>query len=156
MFEQFLKSQSHVFHVEVWPDRISTRELTSGEGVEDAPVIALEMRDKKPIVKEIGEAAKAMGVMENVKVLTPYFDDGWLISDIDAAAAIINHQLHLLEKKLPRKMFAPLIIFQPMEEAEKGVAAVDIDLKAAFASRCRAKNVIIMEPDEYLDLPERN
>ena len=64
MFEQFLKNQSHAFHVEVWPDRIQTRELTSGEAVEDAPVIALEMRDKKPIVKEIGEAAKPMPGMD--------------------------------------------------------------------------------------------
>ena len=153
MFEKFLKTQSHVFHVEVRPDRINTRELTSGETVADAPVIALEMRNNKPIVKEIGEAAKSMDVMENVIVLTPFYDDGWLISDIDAAASIINHQLHRLEKKLPRKAFAPLIIFQPMEETEKGVSPDEIDLIRALGKRCRAKNVIVMEPDEYLDLP---
>ena len=152
MFREFLKRQSHVFHIQLWPDRIRITEVNAARFVEDEPFIALERNGKKTIVKEIGKSAKPMGVLENVRVSNPFFGDGYVLSDIDSAEAVIKHHLYLLTQALSGKMFSPLMIFQPMEVAERGFVADGGDVSAFLSKKCGARNVIIMEPDEYLDL----
>ena len=93
-----------------------------------------------------------MGVMENMRVFNPFFADGHVVSDVDGAVAVINHHLHLLTQELSGKMFSPLMIFQPMEDADKGVTDDDADISEMLSKKCGARNVIIMAPDEYLDL----
>ncbi len=152
MFQQFLKRQSHVFHIQVWPDRIKISELTSSRAVEDVPVIAFEANDGKKIVKGIGKAAQSLGILENVTMMNPFYSEGCVLSDIDGAVAVINHQLHLLTQELPGKIFSPLMIFQPMQFSEKGLGSDGDDVAGMLSQKCGARNVIIMEPDEYLDL----
>ena len=156
MFNEFLKRQSHVFLIQLWPDRIRITELTAARFVEDAPLIALEDDGKKPVIKEIGKAARAMAVMENVSVFNPFYGDGYVVSDIDGAVAVINHHIHLLNQELSGKMFSPLMIFQPMEAAEKGDSVDDVDISEMLSKKCGARNVIIMAPDEYLDLDSKD
>ncbi len=152
MFREFLKRQSHVFHIQLWPDRIKISEMNTSRFVEDAPLIALEVKDAKTIVKDIGQSAELLGVLDNVTVVNPFFGDGYVLSDIDGGVAVINHHLRLLIKELPGKIFSHLIIFQPMLAAEKGLSIECEDTSELLSKKCAARNVIIMEPDEYIDL----
>ena len=155
VFREFLKRQSHVFHIQLWPDRIRITELNSGRLVEDAPFIALERDGKKTLVKEIGSPAPPLGVLENVTVINPFFADGYVLHDIDSAEAVIKHHLYLLTQELSGKVFSPLMIFQPMESSEKGICIDGGDISDLLTRKCGARNAIIMEPDEYIDLGAR-
>lgn len=152
MFREFLKRQAHVFHIQLWPDRIKISEMNTARSIEGAPLVAFDGNDAKKTIRDIGSAAQAHAALENVNVMNPLYSEGYVISDIDGAAAVINHHLHLLIKELPGKIFSPLMIFQPMQAVERGLCVDDGDVASLLSKKCGARNVLIMEPDEYLDL----
>lgn len=152
MFREFFKRQSHVFHIQLWPDRIRISELNTSRFIEGAPFVAVEVIDAKKMIRDIGSAAQAHGALENVTIVNPLYGSGYVLSDIDGAVAVINHHLHLLTQELPGKIFSPLMIFQPMLAAQKGLSIDGGDISDLLSKKCGARNVIIMEPDEYLDL----
>ncbi len=152
MFENFLKRQSDVFYIQLWPDRIKVAELNSSEIFDDEPVLAYRNDNDHKIIVEIGAASKALTGAEATHIVNPFYQDDSVVGDVDSAVAIINHALHIITKKISGKFFSPLIIFHPMAEAKDGVGIGDAELKKLLSRRCGAKEVLIMKPDEYLDV----
>ena len=152
MFREFLKRQSNVFYIQLWPDLIKVTELNSSQVYEDAPLVAFDSGDEKHTILEIGESARSLSGKPNVAVIGPLYSDGYVFADIDCVVAIINHAIFSMSKRAPGKIFSPLIIIHPMRDAERGLCVGDADVAKLLSKRCGARTTLLMEPDEYLDL----
>ncbi len=152
MFQEFLKRQSHVFYLQFWPQRIKATELHSAQFYDDEPIVALEIKDEIKTIKEIGVAARAQDGLTGIVIVNPFYNNGYAFSDVDCAVALINHAIFAVSEGLQGKIFAPLIIFHPMESSKEGLCTDDVDIKKVLSDGCGARTVIIMHPDEYLDL----
>jgi len=152
MLKNFLKRQSDVFYVQVWPERIKVTELNSSEVFDDAPLLAYKNEGEEKTVVSIGAASQTLGGLETTQIVNPFYRDGCVIGDVDCSIAIINHALHTITEELSGKFFSPLLIFHSMSEVVDDVGHSDDELKALLSRRCGAREVVIMKSDEYLDL----
>ncbi len=152
MFQQFLKRQSYVFYVQVWPDRIKVTELNSLQFFDDLPLLSYENDGEEKIIRAVGAASQPLDGLQNIVTVSPFYKNDCVIADVDGAVAIINHALFTLTSELPRKMFSPLVIFHSMCEMENDLGVSDAEAKKLLAEKCGAREAIIMKSDEYIDL----
>lgn len=152
MFKEFLKRQSDVFYIQLWPGRIKVTEMRSLKVFEDAPLIAYGDDEKEKTILAVGASCRSLENASCAIVSNAFYDGDQVFADLDCAAAVINHALYTLIKELPQKAFAPLIIFHPMSQACEELGVSDDEAKRFLVKRCGAKRAIIMAADEYLDL----
>lgn len=152
MFEAFLKRQSDVFYIQIWPERFKATELNSLQRYDDAALIAYERDGESKIVRAVGASSRSLENTPNTHIVNPFYGRNFVFEDMDCAVAIINHALFTLMESLPNKVFAPLLIFHPMCDSKDELGLTVSEAKKLFVKRCGAKKVIIMAPDEYLDV----
>ncbi len=142
--------QTHIYHLQVWRDQLRLTELTTSSQFADEPKIALERVGGKKIVRAVGASATVMLGLPEVEVCEPFYDGGLFVSDRVCAFAIINHASFCLQETLPKRLFAPVLILQPMEIIDGKRVTITNEVQRDIMSKCGFRKILVRQYDDVV------
>ncbi len=146
------KWQTHIYHLQIWKNRIKSTELVTATVFDDVPVLAIESIEGKRIVSAVGKNAEALTGAESIELVKPFYHGGFFISDVETACAIINHAHYTIQESVPKRWLAPILFLQPMETIDAQSVEVSKLLIKTFHERCGFRKVVVYGADEVVTI----
>ena len=112
-----------VIYVQVSPERLTLKNLKSGESIHELPEVAVS-QTSKPRIIAIGSQARMAAASEPVKIVNPFAHPRSMVSDFTIAEQLIKHQVR---RVLGSSFFkpAPCIIIHPLGDPAGGFTQVE-------------------------------
>jgi rod shape-determining protein MreB and related proteins len=145
---KLLSFLSPLFYVQISPERLSIRNVKTGETLSEPPQIAIEHTPKARILAVGAQAAAASGT--SVEVVNPFAHPRSLVSDFTVGEQLLKS---FLSRMGPRSLFraAPRIVFHPLGKPEGGFTQVEIRALHEMALGAGASEVVVWEGRSLTD-----
>jgi rod shape-determining protein MreB len=112
-----------VLYVKVSPERLTVRNVKSGESVSEVPEMAISTAPKETILA-VGTEARRVAAPQGAKVVNPFNHPRTLVGDFTVGEQLVK----AFVRKLQGSSFmaiAPLIVMHPLGSPEGGFTQVE-------------------------------
>ncbi len=122
---RLLAALSPRLYVQLSPERLTVRDVRSGQSLSDTPWLAIRHRDGRAHVAAMGRAAERLAHEPGVTIVNPFAHPRTIISDFTAAEQLLKA---FIRQWRPRKLLqpAPWIVIHPLPMAEGGYTQVEL------------------------------
>lgn len=112
-----------VVYIQISPERLTLKNLKTGEIISEMPEVAVGMQPK-PRILGVGPEARIAAASQQAEVFNPFAHPRSLVSDFTAAEQLIRHQLRrILGKSL--LSVAPCVVVHPLGSPAGGFTQVE-------------------------------
>jgi len=118
-----LSALQPVVYVQISPERLTLKNLKTGEILSEIPELAISMRPK-PKILAVGPGARVAAASQQAEVLNPFAHPRSLVSDFTVAEQLLRHQLRRVLGK-PLLRFAPCVVMHPLGSPAGGFTQVE-------------------------------
>lgn len=110
-------------YVQVSPQRLSLRNVKTGEQIVDVPEMAIGLAPPR-VILAVGSQARA-AALQGAELVNPFAHPRTLVSDFTVAEQLLKHQLR---KLMPRSLLslAPHLVIHPLGSPEGGFTQVEL------------------------------
>lgn len=118
-----LATLAPLVYVQVAPDRVTLRNVKSGQSVSEPPLLAVNPQLKAPILAVGAEAAMRAG--PGVQMVNPFAHPRTLVSDFVHGEQLLKA---LLRRLLPNAIFtvSPRVVLHAMGDPEGGFTQIEV------------------------------
>ncbi|MFZ6712314.1 rod shape-determining protein [Undibacterium sp. TC9W] len=146
MFDSF----KQYIYIQIAPDRLSVKNLKSGECISEVPELAISAPPDQKILG-VGAAARSSIVGKaGAVVLNPFAHPRSLVSDFTVAQQLIKAFVKRVKSSSAMAM-SPIIIFHPLGNPDGGFTQVEGRAFRELAFGAGAYKVILWYGDELTD-----
>ena len=112
-----------VVYIQISPDRLTLKNLKTGESIAEIPELAISAPPKRRILA-VGPQARVAAASEPAEVINPFAHPRSLVSDFTVAEQLIKHQLRrVLGNSL--LSIAPSVVMHPLGTPAGGFTQVE-------------------------------
>jgi rod shape-determining protein MreB len=130
-----------VIYVQISPERVTLKNLRSGESISEVPELAVSAPPKQKLLA-IGAQARIAASAELAQVVNPFAHPRSLVSDFTLAEQLIKHQLaRILGNPLLR--IAPDVVIHPLGDPAGGFTQVERRAFREMAFGAGASKVLV-------------
>ena len=142
-----LKYFRSTIYVRIKAERLSVLHLESGKAFTDEPTLAIEQRNGKSYVAEIGHQANAKAGLPNITIANGFKHPRTPIADFTIAEMTLKH---FLRQVIPRSIFAisPTLIMHPLEDYAGDLTQVEIRAFAELGFGAGGRTVYVWQGTE--------
>jgi len=112
-----------VIYVQVSPERLTLKNIKSGESIDEVPEVAIS-KTSKPVILAIGSQARMASASTTAKIVNPFAHPRSMVSDFTVAEHLLKHLVRCI---LGKSLFtiAPCIIIHPLGDPVGGFTQVE-------------------------------
>ena len=133
---------SPLLYVQISPERLTVRNVKTGETISEPPQMAIEHAPKPRVLAVGSQAATATGT--SVEVVNPFAHPRSLVSDFTVGEQLLKAFLGRMGSRSPFRA-APRIVFHPLGHPEGGFTQVEIRAFHEMALGAGASDVVVWE-----------
>ena len=112
-----------ILYVQVSPERLTLKNLKTGEVIAEVPELAISAPPKPKIIA-VGPQARVAASSQTAAVVNPFAHPRSLVSDFTVAELLLKHQLRrILGKSL--LSFSPYVVMHPLGSPAGGFTQVE-------------------------------
>jgi rod shape-determining protein MreB and related proteins len=128
-------------YVQLSPERISVRNVKTGETVSEVPELAIDY-EPKAIIVGFGNDARSHSRNSRVNIVNPFAHPRSLVSDFNVGEQLLKHFIARAQKKT---IFAasPYVVVHPLIDPEGGFTQVEIRALREMTLGAGASRVVI-------------
>jgi len=144
-----LTSLIPTLYVQISPERLTVRNVKTGETISETPEIAIAY-GPKPCIVEVGTAAHLHKSDPAIKVIKPFAHPRSMVSDFSAAEQLLKAFLH----RILRKSFfspSPKVIMHLLGDPAGGFTQVEVRAFHEMALGAGASKVVIWQGPQLSD-----
>lgn len=129
-----LTSLQPVFYIQVSPERLTLKNVKTGQSISEVPELAISTAPKRRLLAA-GSEARVAAAGQAAEVVNPFAHPRSLVSDFTTAELLVKHQLRRL---LDRTFLAlsPCVVIHPMGDPQGGFTQVE---RRAFREMAQAQ-----------------
>jgi rod shape-determining protein MreB len=114
-----------VIYVQISPERLTLKNVKTGEVVAEVPELAISTQPK-PKILAVGTQARQVAAAQPAQVVNPFAHPRSLVSDFTAAEQLLKHQLRrILGKSFLSSLFSPCVVIHPLGSPAGGFTQVE-------------------------------
>jgi rod shape-determining protein MreB and related proteins len=112
-----------VVYIQISPERLTLRNLKTGESISEVPELAISA-SPKPTILAVGPEARTAAASQSAELVNPFAHPRTLVSDFTVAEQLLRHQLRrILGSSLLR--IAPCVVIHPLGSPAGGFTQVE-------------------------------
>ena len=112
-----------VVYIQISPERLTVKNLKTGESISEVPELAISA-PPKPRILGVGATARTASTAEPSEVINPFAHPRSLVSDFTVAEQLLKHQLRRVLGN-PLFAIAPSVVIHPLGSPAGGFTQVE-------------------------------
>ena len=129
-------------YIQIAENRLRVIRVANGDEFNQAPLMALEEKGGKVVVKAVGDDAAKCKNQAGVEVVNPFSHPRLLVADFQKAEKVLMHAFQTLFAKSWFAV-APRVVVQPMEKLEGGLTDIELRVFRELCLGAGAREVVV-------------
>ena len=139
-----------LLYVKVTPDRLTVRNIKTGQQISEVPELAISRGVKKQVVLGFGAGARKAAVGQQSEVVNPLAHPRTLVGDFTVGEVLLKAFIHEVHRKALFSL-SPRIVMHPLGSPEGGFTQIERRALREMAVGAGAAEVVLWVGRELSD-----
>jgi rod shape-determining protein MreB len=138
-----------VIYVQISPDRLTVRNVKSGEAISEVPEIAIAGGSARTVLA-VGAEARSAAATQAAEIVNPFRHPRSLVGDFSLGEQVLKAFIRRLQSR-SFLSFPPLVVLHPLGSHDGGLTQVERSALREMAMGAGAAKVVLWVGEELAD-----